>query len=152
MQRFHRLRWLAPYCHALSACRSCLHRRRSFDDSRFRSESSKLSDGLRIRVVPSRIRRTIPKHEFCTLLTVLMRARRGHDAKVSKRIERVGFLVFQRCGNAPFCAERPDQLKFLRFEGGDDPNRPSRFEWTAKIRKPFVLSGPSPQKSGLVEV
>ena len=142
MQRFHRLRWLAPYCHALSACRSCLHRRRSFDDSRFRSESSKLSDGLRIRVVPSRIRRTIPKHEFCTLLTVLLRSRRGHGAKVSKRIENVGFFAFQRCGNSRNSRFRPESSnprKTPRLEGGPYPNRFSRFQRASKFRDPYVL-------------
>ena len=108
-------------------------------------------DGLEFCVVGCRIGRSGAKCEILILLTDLWRSRRSHGAKISERIQKFIFLVFQRCGNAPFCAERPDQLKFLRFEGGDDPNRPSRFEWTAKIRKPFVLSGPSPQKSGLVE-
>ena len=106
----------------------------------------------KIVLVGCRIGRSGAKCEILIHLTDLWRSRRSHGAKISERIQKFIFLVFQRYGNAPFCAERPDQLKFLRFEGGDDPNRPSRFEWTAKIRKPFVLSGPSPQKSGLVEV
>ena len=51
------------------------------------------------------------------LLTVLLRARKGHGAKVSKRFEKVGFLVFQRCGNALFRPERSDRVRNRRFEG-----------------------------------
>ena len=86
-----------------------------------------------------------------TLVTVLWRSRRSHGAKRSKSIEKLRILAFQRCENAHFGAERRNPIKTWQNTSGTYPNRPSRFEWTAKIRQPFNLCGPSPQKSGLVE-
>ena len=69
------------------------------------------------RVVASRIERSGQKWTFCSVLTDLWRSRRSRGAKISKRMQKCIFLVFQRCGNWPFRAERPCQLEFLRFEG-----------------------------------
>ena len=99
--------------------------------------------GRHFRVVASSRKRTIQKCEFCTLLTVLLRSRRGHGAKVSKRIEKVGFLAFQRCGNlrnSRFRPESSNPRKTPRLEGGPYPNRPSRFQRASKFRDPYVLT------------
>ena len=54
----------------------------------FKLNARPRGDGLAFCVVGCRIERTKKKYEFCTLLTVLLRSRRGHGAKVSKRIEK----------------------------------------------------------------
>ena len=98
-------------------------------------------DGLEFCVVGCRIGRSGPKCEILILLTDLWRSRRSHGAKISERIQKFIFLVFQRCGNSPFCAERPGQLKFSRFEGWAYPIRPSRVQRNQKFRDSIVTCG-----------
>ena len=83
--------------------------------------------GRAFRVVGCAIEDTTPKHDICTLASVLRRYRKGHVVKVSKKIERDRILAFPRCENAHFGPERANQLKTPRFDSRPGANRPSRF-------------------------
>ena len=77
----------------------------------FGSRSPKILVRAAFCVVASRIERSEPRCVFCVVFAVLLRSRRGHDAKSSNKIEKAFFSEFLGPENRYFRWENQKPMK-----------------------------------------